>query len=370
MRISVNLYKGLILSKVHWILLLMLFPFLFTSCAQERYVGKLAWGEAKILWGSIPVQEVLRDEGVDEKVKEGLRLVREVREFAQEKIGLSPDGCYEAFYRVQEDTLIYLVSACPKDSLKPYTWRFPIVGKVSYKGFFDRKDALKEMKRLEKRGLDTCLQSAIAFSTLGWLNDPIYSTVLDQHPVIIINIIIHELVHNTIFFKGETDFNEQIATFIGEKGVLMFIEERFGSSSSYYQLALDLMRDEELVTMFIQELYDELKGLYIQEMPCDEKMKKREEIFVQGKRKFAKLKGMLRTGYLSDLDKEKLNNALIVAYKRYLNPPDSLLHKVYESLGHDVRSVVELLRSIQKRKESPYHYLEKWLLERSNPPSD
>ncbi|MBW2039413.1 MAG: aminopeptidase [Deltaproteobacteria bacterium] len=358
------------MSKMRWIFVLLLSLFIFTSCAKGLYIGKLAWGEAKILWGSIPVQEALRDEGMAQGAKERLRLVQEVKEFAQEKIGLSLDGCYEAFYRVKGDTLIYLVSACPKDSLEPYPWRFPIVGEVSYKGFFDKKDALEELKSLEERGLDTCLQRAMAFSTLGWLNDPIYSTILDRHPVVIINTIIHELVHNTIFLKGETEFNEQIASFVGGKGALMFIEERFGSSSPYYQLALDLARDEELVAGFIQKIYDELKGVYAQEMSWDEKMRRREEIFAQGKRRFADLRGMLKTGYLLDLDKEKFNNALIVAYKRYLNPPDSLLHQVYETLGCDLRNFIELLKGLKKTRESPYLYLEKWLWERSKPPSD
>lgn len=357
------------MSKMRWIFVLLLPLCLLTSCAKGMYIGRLAWGEAKIVWGSIPIQEVLRDEGRAEGLKEKIRLVQEVKQFAHEKIGLSLDGCYEAFYGVKGDTLIYLVSACPKDSLEPYTWSFPIVGEVSYKGFFKRKYALEEMERLGRGGLDTCLQRAIAFSTLGWLSDPIYSTILDRHQVIIINTIIHELVHNTIFLKGETEFNEQIASFVGEKGALMFIEERFGHSNPWYQRALDLARDEELVAGFIQELYDELKGLYGQEIPLEEKMRKREKIFTQGQRRFAETKMLLKTGYFLDLDREGFNNASIVSYRRYLTPPDSLLQQTYEALGCDLRDFVKLLESLKKTRKAPYRSLERWLKGRSHSPS-
>jgi len=349
-------------------IVLLLLPMLLTSCAHGLYLGKLVWDGAQILGGQVPNQEVLRDERVEEEIKEGIRLVQEVTEFSQQQLGLRLDSCYETFYRVKGDTLIYLVSACPKDRMEPHTWRFPIVGEVEYKGFFSKKDALKEIAKLEAQGLDTCLQGVIAFSTLGWSSDPIYSTVLDHHPAIVINIIIHELVHNTVFFKGETAFNEEIASFIAEKGTLLFIEERFGSSSPLYQFALDLGRDEELVARLFQELHDELQDLYAQNLAREEKIRKREEIFAQGNERLVDLSGQLTTGdFLSHM--EKLNNAVVLAYRRYLPTSESLLQRAYEALGGDVKSLVELLRIIKNSKEPPYRFLERWLQERSTPSS-
>ena len=358
------------MTKIRLLFVALLSLFIFTSCAKTLYIFRLAWGETKILWGSIPVQEVLSNDRVDEKIKERLKLVHEVKEFSHKKIGLRLNGSYESFYQVKGDALLYMVSACPKDSLKPYTWRFPVVGEVTYKGFFKQKDALEEIKGLEKRGLDTSLQRAIAFSTLGWLSDPIYSTVLDTNPVIIICTIVHELVHNTIFFKGEMEFNEQLATFIGEKGALMFIEEKFGYSSPYYQLALDLSSDERLVAQFIQGIYEKLSGVYAQELSWEEKMKRREEIFAQGKRNFADIKKKLRTGYFGSLDEEDFNNAFLIAYRHYLILPVSILQRVYDALDKNLKNFVELLKGLQKTEKSPYLYLERWLQERSFSLSD
>ena len=331
-------------------------------------MGKLAWGEARILGGAVPNEEVLSDNKVDEKIKDGIRLVQEVKEFAQRRLGLRLDGSYETFYRVKGDTLIYLVSACPRDSLEPYAWHFPIVGRVEYKGFFSEKDALKEIQKLEVKGLDTCLQQAIAFSTLGWLGDPLYSTVLDYQPVVIINIIIHELVHNTIYFKGETEFNEQIASLIAEKGSLMFIEERLGLHSPSYQRALDLAYDEELMAGLFEDLYSVLKELYAQDLPQDEKLKMREEIFALGQRRLVELNKQLKAAGGSG-PIERLNNAIVLAYRRYLPSSASLLQQAYEALGHDVQGLVELLLTMRKAKEPPYLFLKRWLEKRPMPPS-
>jgi predicted aminopeptidase len=358
--------KNMIMVRL--IICLFLFPPLLTSCAHGLYLGKLTWGEAKILGGRIPNQEILKDEAVEEELKEGIRLVQAVTEFSKKRLGLRPDGCYETFYQVKGDALIYLVSACPKDSLNPYTWRFPIVGEMEYKGFFSKKDAAKEIKKLEERSFDTCLQHAIAFSTLGWLSDPIYSTILDHHPVIVVNIIIHELVHNTVFFKGETAFNEQIASLVAEKGSLMFIEERFGASSSLYQFALDFARDEELVAGFFQDLYDELQGVYAQDISREEKLHKREGVFAHGQRRLAELGTQLTTRDVSG-PREGLNNAVVLASRRYLVSSQSLLQQAYEALGGDVKSLVELLRIIWNAKEPPSRFLERWLKERVTPPS-
>lgn len=341
---------------------------LLTSCAHGLYLGKLVWGEARILGGSVPNHDVLKDNRVEEEIKEGIRLVQEVTEFSEKRLGMRTDGSYENFYQVKGDALIYLVSACPQDSLVPFTWRFPIVGEMEYKGFFNIKDAVKEINTLEAREFDTCLQHAIAFSTLGWLHDPIYSTVLDHHSVIVINIIIHELVHNTVFFKGETEFNEQLASFVAEQGTLLFIKERFGRPSPFYGLALDLVQDEELIAEFFEELHAALQELYdAQDLTREEKISKREAIFARGERKLTELSKELKTGKVSG-PAQRLNNAVILAHRRYRVPPDGILKHVYDALGKDIKGLMDLLKTAQKSKVEPSRFLEQWLLEQSRAP--
>lgn len=350
------------------LIILFLFPLFFAGCANTFYMGKLAWEEARILARAMPNEEVLRNQGVDEKVKDGIRLVQDVKEFAQRRLGLRLHGSYETFYPVKGDALVHVVSACPKDSLEPYTWYFPIVGRVEYKGFFNKKDALREIRKLELKGFDTSLQQAIAFSTLGWLGDPLYSTVLEYQPVVIINIVLHELVHSTVFFKGETEFNEQVASLIAEKGSLMFIEERFGLCSAEYQMALDIAADDKLTAGFFQDLYDVLRGLYARDLPMAEKLRLREEIFALGQRRLAELNNQLKTqGVFEPI--EKLNNAVILAYRPYLPSSSGPLQQAYEALDSNVPRLVELLLIMRESKEPPYLFLKRWLEERRRPSS-
>jgi predicted aminopeptidase len=182
--------------------------------------------------------------------------------------------------------------------------------------------------------------------------------------VIVINSIIHELVHNTIFFKGETEFNEQLASFVAEKGTLQFITERFGAASPLYQVALDLGRDEDLVSSVFEELYDALQRLYAQNLTREEKIKEREEIFARGHDQLAELSKQLTTEDFS-VQIGRLNNAVILAYRRYRVPADGLIAKAYEALGGDVEGLVNLLQTVRKSKEEPSQFLERWLRERS-----
>jgi predicted aminopeptidase len=358
-------FKGIGMLSV--VMCLVLCLLLLTSCAQGLYLGKLACGEIKILVGKETNQEVVEDYTVAKETKEGIRLIQEVTDFSRKRLGLKPDGSYKTFYQVKGEALLYLVSACPQDSLEPYTWRFPIVGEMEYKGFFRKKDAVKEIKKLKEREFDTCIQHAIAFSTLGWLDDPIYSTILDHHPVIVITIVIHELVHNTVFFKGETEFNEQLASFIAEKGTSLFITERFGVSSPLYQVALDLSKDEELVSNVFEELYSALQRLYKQDLTREEKIRKREAIFAHGYDQLGKLNKQLKTGEVS-VPKGGLNNAVVLANRRYGIPHNGVIAKAYEALGEDVKGLVELLRTVKQSKEEPTRFLERWLQERTNLP--
>lgn len=178
---------------------------------------------------------------------------------------------------------------------------------------------------------------------------------------------IHELAHNTFFFKGETEFNEQIASFIAEKGSLMFIEEHFGRASPLYQQALDLQSDERLIAGFFQDLYDRLKRLYAQELSQEEKLRLREEIFVNGRERLTELSKLLKAKGTDSLD--KINNAVVLAYRRYLPSSGGLLQQSYKALGGDMKGFLELLRTIQKSKKPPYRFLEQWLQARLILPS-
>ncbi len=64
-----------------------------------------------------------------------------MRKFAADQLGENVGGAYESIAPVDQSAIVYVVMAAPRDSLEPYTWWFPIVGRVPYRGYFDKSDA-------------------------------------------------------------------------------------------------------------------------------------------------------------------------------------------------------------------------------------
>ena len=184
---------------------------LISGCSTAAYVARLGFGQAKMLLSSRSNEAVFRDPSISQETKDRIKFVLEAKQYAEERIGLQKTGNYSRYFEVKRGALLYVISACPKDSLEPYQWSFPLVGKMSYKGFFSLREAQKEREKLEEADFDTCLRRASAYSTLGWFKDPIFSSMLDQKRAVITQIVIHELTHTTLFIKDHLDFNEQIA---------------------------------------------------------------------------------------------------------------------------------------------------------------
>lgn len=67
--------------------------------------------------------------------------------------------------------------------------------------------------------LDTYRRPVEAFSTTGWLPDPILSTMFSKADRFI-ELIFHELTHSTFYFESELDFNEAFASWMGYRGAI------------------------------------------------------------------------------------------------------------------------------------------------------
>ena len=119
--------------------------------------------------------------------------------------------------------------AAPRDSLEPYTWWFPIVGRIPYRGYFNKDRADAEAAEMEQRGYDTMVRPAVAFSSLGFFNDPLLSNLLRLSRVELAGVIIHELFHRTYFLASDVMFDESAATYVGSAGAVKFFEAYRGA---------------------------------------------------------------------------------------------------------------------------------------------
>lgn len=323
-----------------------------SGCATGPYVARLGFGQTKVLLFSRPNEKVFKDPSVSQGTKDHIKFVLEVKQYAEERIGLKETGNYSSYFEVEEGALLFVVSACPKDSLTPHQWKFPLVGKMSYKGFFSLKDAQNEREGLHRAGFDTCLRRACAYSTLGWFKDPIFSTMLDQKKAIIAQIVIHELTHTTLFIKDHLDFNEQMATFMGDQGAIDFLSERRGRDSGDYHEACQVLHDDLVFGDFIDGICAELRRLYSMDLSTERKLELRERIFREAKKGFRDLKVKLKTPYYLGFEDEELNNAVLLSYWQYLGGLE-LFEGLYHSLGEDLAKMMAFLKNVERSGEDP-----------------
>ena len=160
-----------------------------------------------------------------------LETVLSVREFAGAKLGLNTGGAYLTVTQVDPGAIVHIVMAAPRDSLDPYTWWFPVVGSVPYRGYFEQSQADAEARKMEAAGYDTMVRSAVAFSSLGFFDDPLLSNLLQLDRVELASVIIHELFHRTYFLPGHVMFDESAATWVGARGAVEFFEATEGVDS-------------------------------------------------------------------------------------------------------------------------------------------
>jgi predicted aminopeptidase len=329
--------------------LFSIFLLFLTGCGNILYISKLGWHQSYITFHSVPVQEVLEDEQVGDEAKEKICFIQEVKCYGEEKLGLRRTKSYTKFFEIK-GPILYVVTAGEKDRLQLHSWNFPIVGRVTYKSFFTKEDALKEKRSLKRKDLDTFIQPAGAYSTLGWLKDPIFSSMLKWNEPFIANLILHEMAHATIYFKGETEFNEQMATFIGNQGSINFLAERYGPGSKEVAEAIRNQEDDLLFARWIDEVCKRLSNFYAKEISRDEKLKEREKIFQSIKEEFKEIMGQLKTDCYKDFERMELNNAVLLAYRRYIHRLERF-EALYERLGRDLRKVVEFFKAIRDSED-------------------
>jgi len=192
------------------------------ACSRAVYVVRSGLAEARILWRREPIAELLAQPDLDATFRRRLELAEDVRRFGGATLGLDVDGRYATFSQVDGDATVWVLSAARRDRLEPHTWWWPVIGRVPYQGFFDRKAADRAAMDLARRGLDVDVRPASAFSTLGWFADPLLSTTVKAPPVVMAETILHELFHATLYVPGETTFNESAAMFVGHRGAIAY----------------------------------------------------------------------------------------------------------------------------------------------------
>jgi predicted aminopeptidase len=330
---------------------------------SPAYVLRAGIEEAKILSRRRPIENVIRDAGTDAETRRRLDLVLQARDFADRALSLAAGDSYTTYSWVDSDTLLLVVSAAHKDRFVPHLWWFPIVGNVPYKGFFNFAQAHAEAARLADRGFDTYVRPSGAFSTLGWFNDPVLNTVLRYSDVDLVATVIHEITHNELYLPSQVAFNESYASFVGDRGAILFFCEREGPDAERCRLARDAWHDARVYGRFITSFVGSLEELYARtDLERDEKIEAREDVFDAARDRFrVDIAPALRTRAFRGFPDRTLNNATLIGTHLYYARLD-LFEEVLEHFDGDlVRSVRAIEQAVRARPDQPFEAVESLL---------
>jgi predicted aminopeptidase len=190
------------------------------------YVAQAARGQLQILNARKPIARVIADPDTDAALKQRLEEVRLAREFASRELGLPNNKSYTSYADLKREFVTWTVVATPEFSVKPREWCFPIVGCVSYRGYFRKASAEKYAASLQLEGLDVMVGGVPAYSTLGKFNDPILNTMMGYGDDELASIIFHELSHQVVYVAGDTSFNESFAVAVEQEGLARWLKFR------------------------------------------------------------------------------------------------------------------------------------------------
>ena len=240
----------------------------------------------KLLNDRVPIDEALKDPKISDEEKRKLELAQKARTFAENDLHLKPTKNYTSYVKLDRPYVTYVVSAAYKWELKHYQWSYPFVGKMPYKGYFNEEDAKAEELDLQKEDLDTYLRGVSAYSTLGWFKDPLLSSMLRYKDYDLVNTIIHETVHATLYIKHEADFNERLANFLGNKGAEMYYLKAEGENSPTLLAVKKDNEDEKTFSNFISQELKDLDTWYKALPASEHKEEKRTERFAEIQKRF------------------------------------------------------------------------------------
>lgn len=337
---------GKILKRILLGILLVITLLVILYWDLVTYGLRQGYGQLNIVWNARPVEEFLNDPDFPDSLKARLRLIDEVREYAIDSLGLKDTENYKTLYDQKGREIMWVVLASEPFQLKPKEWIFPVLGAVPYKGFFEQDRALALKKELEKEGWDVIVRNPGGWSTLGWFTDPILSKMLSRSEGDLANLIIHEMSHATIFVKDSIDFNENLATFIGDRGAEKFLIHKYGAGSQEYKTYIAEDKD------YLKYVDHMLRGAHKLDSVYST-LKETDPLSLKKDRKEKAIRAIVETMdtlslELTDRPSERFkgklpNNAYFMNFRQYQSQQDIFWNEWQTSFDGDLRKYIRHL---------------------------
>jgi predicted aminopeptidase len=327
---------------------------LFGSCyilcsCQLGYFLKSGAGQVQILTSGIAIEKAINDSQTSADDKQKLILSQEAIKFAQSELHLKASKNYTSFVKLDRPYVTYVVSAAPKWEFKHHLFKYPIVGSMPYKGFFKEQDAKEEAEQWKKQNFDVYLRGVSAYSTLGWFNDPLLSSMLRYSDHDLVNTIIHETVHATLYIKNSADFNERLATFVGNIGTEKFYLAKEGDNSPTVKKIKEENSDDMIFSKFITEEIGKLETYY-KTLPAESKIEEHRNLkFKEIQARFiSEIQPKLLHGY-KGFESREINNAYLLIFKTYMQDLSDF-EELYDLSGKDMQRFLQNCKDLESHQ--------------------
>lgn len=261
------------------VVLFLFLVLLLSGCSTLSYYSHAVGGHLEVMQAAHPIDEVIKDPKCDPVLKKKLEEVRLIRDFASRELGLPDNRSYRSYADIQRPFVTWNVFAAPEFSLQPKTWCMPIVGCVGYRGFHDQKEAESLASELRHEGYDTYVGGIPAYSTLGYLNDPVLNTFLKFGNLEVARLIFHELAHQVLYVDGDTTFNESFAVAVENEGLRRWLAHMAKPELQYMVTAQQQYKSEfvALVSGYRGKLHE----IYDSELPIKAKRQAKADVMAE-----------------------------------------------------------------------------------------
>jgi predicted aminopeptidase len=296
---------------------LVMSSFILSGC-EVGYLLQAGHGQWQLMHARQPLDKVIASDSTDSALKARLEMLRAARDFASRELGLPDNGSYRSYSILGRPYVVWNIVAAPEFSVEPKRWWFPITGSVAYRGYFREENARRYALGLESKGYDTLVAGVTAYSTLGRFDDPLLDTMLPYSDLELVGTIFHELAHQLIYIKDDSEFNEAFAMSVEREGVARWLK-----STGHGEELLAYRNRQEQQAQIIRRFADgraQLAALYREPLPESERRARKQASIATisaGIRELEQRLGV-RTGYDAWLD-AGLNNAHLASIATYFD---------------------------------------------------
>lgn len=326
---------------------LSIYPALFfmVACVPVEFASKTAFGHLALMGKMRPISKILLDSNQPQALQDRLAYLLEARQFASDVLLLPDNKSYTFYADIGRDASIYNVFATEEFDFKPITWCFWFIGCLNYKGFFSLKEAQSLSDSLARRGYDSFASKSVAYSTLGWLDDPIVSPMLAWPDWRIVAFIYHELGHQKLYVPHDSTFMESFSCAVATIGTSQWLAAQ-GELQTLDEFNASEARKLEYIALINQGKV-QLQTLYESGATAAQMRIEKQSIIASLRAEHQLLMQQWGGDYFSDWFAQDLNNAHFSQVSTYTALLPAFF-QLFEDSGHQWEEFYRRARALAK----------------------